>query len=315
VKILALNPGSTSLKIGLFDEHVKDLPGFKNLAGLDWQAISHVGVRVVHGGSEFTGLTKIDDKVLTKLEELSALAPLHNPPAIKLIKQIRKEQPQIPIWAAFDTAFHTTIPEEIALYPLPKAVSTKLKIRKYGFHGLACQSLLRQIKNPPTRIVICHLGGGCSITAVKNGKSVNTSMGFTPQEGLMMVSRSGTIDAGIFVYLKQQLKLSDEACLQLLSQQSGFAGVAGSNDIKKVLAENELAKAMFIHRICEYIFAYHGQLSGIDLLIFSGGIGYHNQALRQEILAKLKTIKIGNVQVMQAQENREIAQQIIINQK
>ncbi len=361
MKILSLNPGSTSLKSSLFEfgngdlkllariENSKDFPfhikqytkqGFIR----DLKEIDQFGVRVVHGGSFFHKTTRIDESVLEKIKQLSELAPLHNPPAVKLIETIQKQTTN-PVWAAFDTAFHQTIPDYISHYPLSPKLTKDLSLQQYGFHGLAVESLLRQRKKEgplPQKIIVCHLGGGDSVTAVKAGKSLNNSMGFTPLRGLMMVSRSGTVNAGVFVYLKEKLNLSDTECLDLLNHHAGLSGYTGKSDIKDIFDEAEKktqslsgkAVAIFSHRVCEFIWNYYGLLGGCDELIFSGGIGRRNAFARQEICKNLSVlgVKIDTqknseisednfgiisrsdsqvlVRVMKADETGEIAQQI-----
>jgi len=258
---------------------------------------------VVHGGIFFTEITQINKSVLEKIKELSDLAPLHNPPAIALIEYIQQKS-QKTIWACFDTAFHQTIPHYISHYPLPSEITNPIHLQKYGFHGIAIQSLLRKISTNQSiknkKIIFCHLGGGCSITAVNNGKSVNNSMGFTPLEGAMMVNRSGTINAGAFAYLKEKLNMNDEECLDFLNHNAGLEGYTGESDIKKIFeiaSENPQSKEfqaieIFTHRICEYIWNYYGLLNGVDMIVFSGGIGRKNAYARQKICEKLSVLGI-----------------------
>jgi len=263
--------------------------------------ISKIGIRIVHGGNFFKKTTLINQKNLKKLRKISPLAPLHNPSAIQIIGQIQKKYPKTKIYGIFDTAFHQTIPDIASIYPIPRALSENLHIKKYGFHGIACQWNLHQIKKSlkkiPENIIICHLGGGCSITAVKDGKSVDTSMGFTPLEGLIMITRTGDLDNGVVGYLAKTLNLKTSDVIDILNNKSGIFGITKLKDMKKVVDRAErndkwckLAVEMFVYRIVKYIYAYYGVLQGLDLLIFSGGIGEGSCLIRKKICEKLKML-------------------------
>jgi len=263
--------------------------------------INAFGIRIVHGADIFKKTTLLNQKNFLQLKKNSVLAPLHNPPAIHTIEQIKKLNSKAKVYGIFDTSFHQTIPDFASTYAIPRKISKNLHIKKYGFHGISCLSGLRQIKNIlkkiPKKIIICHLGGGSSITAIKNGKSQDTSMGFTPLEGLMMVTRAGDLDEGASSYLQENLHLLENELLDLLNKKSGFLGLTGIKDIKKIIEKSQrkdpecmLAVEIFVYRIVKYIFSYFGVLQGIDLLILSGGIGEGSDFLRKKICEKLKIL-------------------------
>lgn len=351
--ILSINPGSTSVKYSLFEgdrevffghfKKTKSSYSFNNQKiqkksfenSIDYLIkilqqkkllkkfgdISKFGIRIVHGGNIFKRMTRISKENLKKLKKLSPLAPLHNPFALDIVNQIQKRQPKAKIYGVFDTAFHHSIPEVASAYALPRNLSEKLHIKKYGFHGIACEWNLHQakksLKKLPKNIIICHLGGGCSITAVKDGKSVDTSMGFTPLEGLIMVTRSGDLDNGVVGYLAKTLKLKTDEVIDLLNNKSGIFGLTKLKDMKKVVERAEkndkwckLAVEMFVYRIVKYIYAYYGALQGLDLLIFSGGIGEGSSLIRQKIVKQLRLLGKKPVLVVHVEENKEILRQI-----
>ena len=339
--ILTINPGSTSAKYSLFIENreqrienniikghfkkQKDSYTFndKPIQASDFdqsfnyfiqylisenhiqslEDIEKIGIRIVHGGHHFTKPSPINAETIPKIEALSNLAPLHNPPALSLISQIQNSKFKIPIFGVFDTAFHSTIPQFAKLYGIPLALSKKYHIQRYGFHGIACQSVLHQVTktlgHTPHKMIICHLGGGASITAVKDGKSIDTSMGFTPLEGLMMITRSGDLDPGILQYLEKNTDLSGDEILNLLNKESGIKGITGSDDMKTIVEKAisgdplcKLAVEMFVYRIVKYIFAYYGALQGVDIITFSGGIGVGSETLRKIICEELRILGV-----------------------
>ena len=263
----------------------------------DLSEIEGVGHRVVHGGEEFTGSTIIDDAVLAGIQKCAKLAPLHNPPAIlgiEACKKIFKDTPQV---AVFDTAFHHTIPRNAYLYGIPMGFYDEHGVRRYGFHGTShyyvSQKAIELLDKPAdkTRIITCHLGNGCSITAVKDGKSVDTSMGLTPLEGVMMGTRSGDMDPAIPLFLIRELGISAEEVDAILNKQSGFKGICGKadvRDIERLAAEGDaaskLALNMFSYRVARYIGSYAMVMNGVDAIVFTGGIGEHGAAMRARIL-------------------------------
>ena len=343
MKILALNPGSTTLKCALF-ENKKNLASFtapnsdhalakifQKLKIEDPGTVDCFGIRIVHGGEIFSKPKLLGTREIRKLEKLNELAPLHNKPALRLIKTIRAKIPNAKIVGVFDTNFHRTLSAAAQTIPINKKLADKFGIRKYGFHGIACESILRKLRERgpalrspakrdeggklPQRIMICHLGGGASITAVRNGKSVETSMSFTPTAGLPMLTRSGDLDPGVFEFLAKKTKKSPQKVLEILNEESGIFGLTGEKDFAKIVRESsknanfKLAVDVFVNRIVEKIFASAGTLGGVDLLIFSGGIGSNSAAIRKKITNKLKLLKIKKIESMRTDELGEIAMQ------
>ncbi len=257
--------------------------------------IDLVGHRVVHGGTKYTEATKITSEVKAKITELIPLAPNHNPVHLEGIDAIEKVLGDVPQIAMFDTAFHQTIPLENAAYPLPFEWLDK-GIRRYGFHGIShqyCANRAAEILNQPLsslKLINCHLGNGCSLTAIKDGKSLDTTMGFTPLEGLMMGTRSGSIDPAILIYLMREYSLSPDDLNNLLNKESGLKGVSGiSADIRGILQgmkENnfraQLAFDMYIHRLRSQIGSMLAVLGGLDALIFTAGVGENAVLVREK---------------------------------
>jgi acetate kinase len=272
-------------------------PEFGSLVNYD--EINAIGHRVVHGGETFSDHVLIDDEVVKIIETLSNLAPLHNPQNLKGIISAQQILPKVPQVAVFDTAFHQTIPQYSYMYPLPYSVYIKDKVRRYGFHGTSHYYVSRKafddygIDKDNSKLVTCHLGNGASIAAVLNGKSVDTSMGMTPVEGLLMGTRVGDIDAGALIHIMTTEELSLKEMNNLINKQSGLLGISGiSNDMREVQnAKNKggdrakLAYDMFIYRIRKYIGAYTAVMNGIDGLIFTGGIGENDPEVRKDICA------------------------------
>jgi acetate kinase len=261
----------------------------------DLSEIKAVGHRVVHGGEKYTEPTIITDTVIDKLKELSVLAPLHNPANISCIEACMKTF-SCPHVAVFDTAFHSTIPKEKFLYGLPYEYYEKNKIRKYGFHGSSHKYIAGlineffKIENKKnSKIIICHLGNGCSITAIKNGKSFNTTMGFTPLDGLIMGTRCGQLDPAISIHLGTTLNLNYEQMGKILNKQSGLLGISGKSDMRDLYkTQNEekskLAMEMFADRITHYIGAYIAEMNGVDGIVFTAGIGENAYYIREMVL-------------------------------
>jgi acetate kinase len=264
--------------------------------------IEAVGHRIVHGGARFTGPTRIDTETLRDIEALEELAPLHNGPALEAIQAVSEALgPAVPAVATFDTTFHQSMPPRARNYALPLDLMEKHGIRRYGFHGLAHRSMVLRyatLTNQPSdrvRLVTLQLGGGCSITAVEGGRSVDTSMGFTPLEGLMMATRSGDLDPSLPLFLAEGEGWSREQIDHLLNARSGLLGVSGrSNDVRVLLqAESEgddragLALDMFCYRVRKAIGGYLAALGGAEAVVFGGGIGEHQPVLRVRICAGL----------------------------
>jgi len=304
---------------------ISKIKDFKN-------SIVLVGHRVVHGGEEFTKPTLISKKLLAKLETYNKLAPLHNPVGIACIKASQKYLPKAPDVAVFDTGFYQTLPKQAYIYAIPLKFYQKDKIRRYGFHGISHQYMAEQaalkLKKPLNKLnlITCHLGSGCSITAIKNGQAIDTSMGFTPLEGLVMSTRSGSIDPAIPLYLMRENKMSEDEVNDLLNKRSGLFGLSGSMDMREILVkagyavkgfklagkikakDKEIARLtldIFIYNIKKYIGAYSAILGKVDALVFTGGIGERSEVIRRLILKDLPRYK---GVVIQANEEKLIAE-------
>ncbi len=269
------------------------------------EAIDAVGHRVVHGGESFSESVLINEETKEILDSLAELAPLHNPANVMGIRAAEKLMPQTPQVAVFDTAFHSTMPPHAFLYAIPFNLYQKHKVRRYGFHGTSHQYVTERVAAMMERdikelkIVSCHLGNGASIAAVSGGQSVDTSMGFTPLEGLMMGTRSGDIDPGAIFYLMKTYDLSLHEVDSLLNKHSGLYGIAGASDmrdIEKGISEDDrlskLAFDMYEYRIRKYIGAYIAAMGGIDAIVFTAGIGENTPALRSKICQNLSYLGI-----------------------
>jgi acetate kinase len=263
----------------------------------DLSEIAGVGHRVVHGGEFFSESVVIDDEVKEKIHECARLAPLHNPPALRGIEAVSREFPNAVQVAVFDTAFHASIPKKAFLYGIPKELYTKHGIRKYGFHGTSHLYVSRraaEILGKPiedTKIITCHLGNGSSITAVRGGKSVDTSMGLTPLGGVMMGTRSGDLDPYIPIFMIKELGMTADEVERKLNKESGLEGIcnfADVRDIERRVTEGdpdaELALEMFAYRVARYIGGYAMVLDGVDAIVFTGGIGEKDAEMRTRIL-------------------------------
>jgi acetate kinase len=268
--------------------------------------IEGIGHRVVHGGEEFNDSILITEKVLNKIEELSELAPLHNPANLTGIRAFQQVLPNVPAVAVFDTAFHQTMPENSFLYSLPYEYYKKYGIRKYGFHGTshkyvsqrAAEMLGRPVEH--LRLISCHLGNGASIAAIEGGKSIDTSMGFTPLAGVTMGTRSGNIDPALIPYIMEKTNKNAEQVLNVLNKESGMLGVSGfSSDLRDIEDEAEkgneraeLALKVFADRIHKYIGSYAARMCGVDAIIFTAGIGENSTAIRARVLQGLEFMGI-----------------------
>lgn len=263
--------------------------------------IGAVGHRIVHGGEKFASSTIITDEVIEAITECNDLAPLHNPANLIGIESCRKLMPDVPMVAVFDTAFHQTMPEKAYLYGIPYEYYEKYKIRKYGFHGTSHSFVSKRIaeilgkKPEELKTIVCHLGNGASICAVKNGKSVDTSMGLTPLDGLVMGTRSGAIDPAVIEYIAEKGKKSISEVIEVLNKESGVAGVSGvSSDFRDldnaILAGNERAKIamdVFCYRVAQYIGSYTAAMNGVDAIAFTAGVGENNATARAGIFEYL----------------------------
>jgi acetate kinase len=265
-----------------------------------------IGYRVVHPGSKLCGHQRVTPEVLNDLEQAAAFAPLHDPEAVKLIRATMKRYPDVPHYVCFDTVFHETMPPEATTYPLPAEYAGR-GVRRYGFHGLSCESIVRQMRaagDLPRRMVIAHLGSGCSVTALLDGRSIDTTMGLTPTGGVVMGTRSGDLDPGLVLYLlRQQKGMAEEmiaAVESLLNHASGIGALSHmANDVKAVrAAANEgnadarLALKVFTRSVTKAIGGFCWLLGGLDAIVFSGGIGEHDALTRGEILENLSGLGV-----------------------
>lgn len=335
---LVLNAGSSSLRFALFDKNLKELyqghvdgigqkrcpcknyeeavrfalQEVQKNAPITETAITQVAHRVVHGGEKYRAPTILTRSVLKALEKLSPLAPLHNPANLLTIRACQKHLPKAKHYAIFDTAFHATLPEAAFLYGLPYSYYTKQGIRRYGFHGISHKYVsletARILKNKRAKIITCHMGNGVSLTAVKNGMSVDTTMGFTPLEGPIMGTRSGSIDPGILFHLLE--KMPTEKLHNILEKESGFKGLSGiGSDIRDLWAKPKSAGtlrtfAVFSHQVAKLILSLCISLEGSpDAIVFTAGVGENAYYLRAQIAAHLKPFGI----LLDATANRKNA--------
>lgn len=264
--------------------------------------IDGIGHRVVHGGEQFNDSVLITEEVMAKIEELSDLAPLHNPANITGIRAFRRVLPNVPAIAVFDTAFHQTMPESSYLYSLPYEYYEKYRIRKYGFHGTSHKYVSRraaQLLGRPVeqlRLISCHLGNGASIAAIQGGKSIDTSMGFTPLAGVTMGTRSGNIDPALIPYIMEKTHKSVEEVLDILNKKSGMLAISGfSSDLRDIEIQAKqgnhrakLALDVFANRIHKYIGSYAARMYGVDAIIFTAGIGENSDVIRENVLKGLE---------------------------
>lgn len=278
---------------------------FKSKTLENFSKLDAIGHRIVHGGEIFKQTTIVDDEVISKIEQISPLAPLHNPAHIEGIKSALKEAKGVKNVVVFDTVFHQTLPPFAYTYALPYELYESLAVRKYGFHGTSHLYVSKtaanflSIKKDEFNAITLHLGNGASATAIKNGKSIDTSMGLTPLEGLVMGTRSGDLDPAVMYYLSEQRNYTAKEIDQILNKQSGLKGICGTNDMREVIEKMEngdekatLAFEIFIYRIKKYIGSYYAILGRVDALIFTGGIGENSQLVREKTCENLEHLGI-----------------------
>jgi acetate kinase len=297
MRVLTVNAGSTSVKLLLVVDGMAEPVD-------DFVPSDAVGHRVVHGGASLVKPCVITDAVEAELERVTPLAPLQNARTLDGIRNARAALPGVPQVAVFDTGFHATLSPSAATYAVPARWRDELGIRRFGFHGISVQWVAEQVRVP--RLVVCHLGGGCSVTAVRDGRSVDTTMGFTPLEGVPMATRSGSFDPGALVYLLRGGGLGVDELEHALEHESGIAGLSGggSGDIRDA---SDLALDVFVHRVAAAIGAMAVACGGIDVLAFTGGIGEHADAVRARIIERVAFLGELDVRVIPAREELVIA--------
>jgi len=310
VRILVVNPGSTGLKVALVVDGDtastaqvgadRALDEVARVAA-DWMPLDAAAVRFVHGGPDHLEPVLLDEAVLAELDEVTALAPLHNPTALAAARALRAAHPDLRLVACFDTTFHAHLPAAAATYALPREWNERWRLRRYGFHGLshewaatrAAGLLGRPLAD--LRLVICHLGGGASLCAVRGGRSVDTTMGFTPLEGLAMQVRSGSVDPGLLLWLQQSAGVGVSELAETLERHAGMAGLSGtSGDLREVLAGVDrgeeacrLAFDVYLHRLVRELGGMVAAAGGLDALVFTGGVGEHQPRVRRAVAERL----------------------------
>ena len=317
-RILVVNAGSSSLKLRVLDRDDRivaseDLPAPRG--GADGDAVTAavarlgpvqaVGHRIVHGGTVYVEPVLIDPAVVGRLEALTDLAPLHQPKSLAALAAVSEALPDVPAVACFDTAFHATMPPAASTYALPVEWRTRWDLRRYGFHGLSHAYASRRAAEllgspgPVRRLVTCHLGAGASLAAVLDGRSVDTTMGFTPLEGLVMATRSGTVDPGLVLWLAEHARMPPAELAATLEHRSGLLGLAGTADMREIIeavaAGREpavLALDVYLHRLTSGIAAMAASLGGIDAIVFTGGVGEHAPEVRARAAAGLDFLGI-----------------------
>jgi acetate kinase len=334
--VLALNSGSSSVKFGLYDVGVSSLAVLADgefegadtgpavfdhigavLAAAATPPPTAIGHRVVHGGPHLRHHCRVDAAVIRQLEAAVPFAPLHLPASLALIRGAQGRYPGVHQIACFDTAFHATLPEIAYTLPIARDLCAG-GLRRYGFHGLSCESIVRQLGGDvPDRLIIAHLGNGASVTAVRAGQSIDTSMGLTPSGGVIMGSRSGDLDPGVLIYLQREKGLDAGALEELIDHKSGLLGISGiSSDMRRLRdlpadPQAALAIAMFCYSVRKQIGAMIAVLGGIDMLVFTGGIGEHDAVVRKTICEGFSwaglTAEGGSVRTMTSQEDEQIA--------
>jgi acetate kinase len=333
VRVLVANAGSSSLKLSLLDaadEELwgRELPAPRAVVEADavMDALSALpaapeaaGHRIVHGGARFEGPVVIDDGVEAAIHDLTALAPLHQPKSLAALAAVRRALPRIPQVACFDTAFHATLPAAAATYALPREWRERDGVRRYGFHGLS-HAYASRAAGDARRVVTCHLGAGASLCAVLDGRSIDTTMGFTPLEGLVMATRSGSVDPGLLLWLQQNQGVSADEMADALEHDSGLLGLAGTADMRELLARDDgearLALDVYVHRLRAGIGAMAASLCGLDALVFTGGVGENAARVRDLACHGLAHLGVGppdnrvRVLVVHAREDAEIARQV-----
>ncbi len=314
MRVLVVNAGSSSLKLTLLDGHdttvaSRELEAPRAQvdpdqlrAALDssLREADAIGHRIVHGGERFREAVRIDTDVEKAMRELTDLAPLHQPKSLAALDAVTEALPELPAVACFDTAFHATLPEAAATYALPADWRERWGLHRYGFHGLSHAWVAQRTPEllgrdaSGLRIVSCHLGAGASLCAIKDGRSLDTTMGFTPLEGLVMATRSGSVDPGMLLWLLEHERMSPAELADALEHRSGLLGLCGSSDMREIVTragsadrQAQLALDVYLHRLRAGIAAMAAALGGLDALVFTGGVGEHSPAVRSRAAAGL----------------------------
>ncbi len=318
MRVLVVNAGSSSLKLALIGDRDEtlaerelpavdggDVSGLREALEGSLASADVAGHRIVHGGERFRNAIAIDRSVRTALEELVDLAPLHQPKSLAALDAVTEALPEVRAVACFDTAFHATLSPAAATYAIPASWRARWRIRRYGFHGLSHAWVARRVpqllrrSSAGLRIVSCHLGAGASLCAIKDGRSVDTTMGFTPLEGLVMATRSGTVDPGLLLWLLERTGMSERELAAALEHDSGLSALAGTPDMRAVLdrvaagdGDAVLALDVYTHRLKAAIGAMAATLDGLDALVFTGGVGEHAPEIRARVASGLSFLGI-----------------------
>jgi acetate kinase len=359
MRVLVVNAGSSTVKLSLIGDSETPLdtrelaapraevdPAMLHQALADGLADADaIGHRIVHGGDRFRAAVRVDAETARELRKLTDLAPLHQPKSLAALDAVSSELPNLPAVACFDTAFHATLPPAAATYALPAAWRRELGVRRFGFHGLSHAWVARRSPqlldrdDDSRRIVSCHLGAGASLCAIKDGASIDTTMGFTPLEGLVMATRSGSVDPGLLLWLLERKATTERELAEALEHSSGLVGLAGTADMREVLARADatdpdarLALEVYLHRLRGAIAAMAAALGGLDTLTFTGGVGERSAPIRRETCRGLEFLGVAidssansqgtedrvvsepgsaaRVLVIAAREDHEIARQV-----
>jgi acetate kinase len=309
-RVLVVNAGSSSLKLSVLDPAATvtasaDLAAPRGSAdGSEIKSaieslgpVDAVGHRIVHGGTLYTGPVRIDEQVRQRLESLTDLAPLHQPKSLAALDAVQAVLPTVPAVACFDTAFHATIPAAAATFALPEEWRTRWSLRRFGFHGLSHAYVSRRAPEllgrdaDRLRLVSCHLGAGASLAAIRDGSSVDTTMGFTPLDGLVMATRSGSVDPGLVLWLEEHAHMPPAELASALEHRSGLYGLAGTADMREILSRAaagdpraELARETYLHRLRASIASMAAALNGLDAIVFTGGVGENSAEIRRRAM-------------------------------
>ena len=318
MRVLIANAGSSSLKLSLLAPDDSDLWTGDAVEGLEQlpQPPDAVGHRIVHGGERFVEAVRLDADVRAALDELTALAPLHQPKSLAAVDAVSDVLPDVPAVACFDTAFHASIPAAATTYALPREWRERYGVRRFGFHGLShayAAGRVRELAPSAWRVVTCHLGAGASLCAVLDGRSIDTTMGFTPLEGLVMATRSGSVDPGLLLWLQDEAGLTAERMAYALEHESGLLGLAATPDMRELLRREDvdarLALDVYVHRLRGGVGAMAAALGGLDALAFTGGVGERSPRVRELACAGLAHlgVEIDGARNEQATEDADVS--------